>query len=255
MNCQEAQKFIHAYLDGEFDQREWGAIAAHIEACEPCKRMARFEERFRQALKQSLPPARAPRSLRERLEQELEKADAAIEIQESWSQRWLWRLIPAAAAAALIVTVMISKSHELSPLSLVAEDSIEWHRRQLPMDVTASSAETVQRFFSDKVPFAVRPPTFASPKAKLVGARLSNLREHNAVYLTYDVGGKRVSVFIFDPSSFPVGGRATRVGRRDVYWEDVKGYKVAMYTSGGTGYAVASDMDSDRMVQLISHSE
>ena len=45
MNCQDVQKFIHAYLDGEFDEREWATLAAHLEQCSGCRRMAEFEER------------------------------------------------------------------------------------------------------------------------------------------------------------------------------------------------------------------
>jgi mycothiol system anti-sigma-R factor len=252
MNCQEVQKFIHAYLDGEFDEREWAVLAAHLEQCESCRRMAEFEERFRTALKRSLPPVAAPPALRASLERALDQAEAEVTA-PTWTRRWAWRLIPAAAAAGLIVAALFAKQRALTPANMLAEQSIEWHRLQLPMDVTASSTEAVQRFFSDKVPFAVRPPGFAR-QARLAGARLANLREHQAVYLTYRVGDNRVSVFIFDPQAVPTEGPVRRVGRREVHWQDVRGYPVAMYTSGGTGYAVTSDMDPERLVQLIAHS-
>lgn len=250
MSCQEVQKFIHPYLDGEIDEREWVALAAHIENCNNCQRLVQFEQTFRQSLKKSLKLTSAPPSLSVKLKNALDEIDEA----ESWSHRWLWRLIPAAAAILVVVGVFLSKSQEFSPLSTLAEDSIAWHRRHMPMDVSGSSLEQVQQFFSDKVPFAVRPPTFSSPKAKLVGARLSNLGEHQAVFLTYHVAGNRVSVFIFDPQVMHDLRGATRVGKRDVYWRDVRGYNVALFTAGGTGYAVTSDMEPQRLVQLIAHA-
>jgi mycothiol system anti-sigma-R factor len=252
MNCQDVQKFIHAYLDGEFDEREWATLAAHLEQCSSCRRMAEFEERFRTALKRSLPPVAAPETLRASVGRALDEAEAE-EMTPDWTRRWAWRLIPAAAAATLIVAAFFAKQRELTPPNMLAAQSIEWHRLRLPMDVKATSTEAVQRFFSDKVPFAVRPPAFAR-QARLDGARLANLREHQAVYLTYRVGDSRVSVFIFDPQAVPTAGPVRRVGRRQVYWQDVQGYPVAMYTSGGTGYAVTSDMDPERLVQLIAHS-
>jgi len=267
MNCQDVQKFIHAYLDGEFDEREWATLAAHLEQCSSCRRMVDFEERFRAALKRSLPPVAAPEALRASVGRALDAADAE-EMKPPWTRRWAWRLIPAAAAAGLIVAALFAKQRELTPANfalhraasagreqgeMLAEQSIEWHRLQLPMDVKASSTEAVQRFFSDKVPFAVRPPGFTR-QARLAGARLANLREHQAVYLTYRVGDNRVSVFIFDPQAVPTAGPVRRVGQRQVYWQDVHGYPVAMYRSGGTGYAVTSDMDPERLVQLIAHS-
>ncbi len=251
MDCQEVQKFIHAYLDGEFEDREGVAIAAHLEICQVCKNLAQFEGHFRRCLKKSMMGVVAPSSLRVQLQKALVEAEKP----ESWPRRWLWRLIPAAAAALLLVGVMFSKHQELAPPSSLVEQSVEWHRLQLPMDIRGSSPELVQRFFSDKVPFAVRPPTFASRQAQLMGARLSNLSQHQAVYLAYDVGGKRVSVFIFDSHAVPSGGARKRVGQRNVFWQDVRGYNVAMYTSGGTGYAVTSDMDPQRLGQLIAHSQ
>jgi anti-sigma factor (TIGR02949 family) len=249
MDCQDVQKFIHAYLDGEFDEHEWAAISAHLESCDSCRRTAELEERFRRCLRSSFRTVSAPPELRERVQRALDAAD----VPESWTRRWAWRLIPAAAAAALVVAMIFAKQLELSPSTMLAEQSIEWHRRHMPMDITGSS-EAVQRFFSDKVPFAVRPPVFDRQQARFDGARLANLREHQAVYLTYRVGERRVSVFIFDPQVVPTMGPIRRVGIRNVVLQDVRGYNVAMYTAGGTGYAVTSDMEPERLVQLIAHS-
>jgi mycothiol system anti-sigma-R factor len=259
MNCADVQKFIHAYLDGEFDEREWAALSAHLDLCASCRRMAEFEERFRQTLKASMEPTPAPPALRDRVQEALRgQRREAPEARRRWARRWAWRLIPAAAAAGIIITVSLSRERELSPaasLASLADSSINWHRQHLPMDVTGPSVERVEQFFSDKVPFAVRPPAFEARGVQLVGARLTNLREHQAVTLTYQVHGRRVSVFIFDSQVVPHGVPATRVGKRNVFLDRRRGYNIAMYTSGGTGYAVTSDMDPKGLVQLISHEQ
>jgi len=247
MDCQEVQKFIHAYVDGEFDEREWAALRAHLEVCSSCDRMARFEERFRAGLRQALRPAAAPDGLRARVAAALDQA----ELPASWQRRWALRLLPAAAAVALALGVGLSQRRE--EVSPIAEQSIELHRLQLPMDVSSPRPEQIQSFFSDKVPFAVRVPRMG--RAKLVGARLASLRDHRAVYLNYRVGDRRISVFLVDPDALPSGGQVVRVGDRDLHLQGVRGYNVLTYTSGGMGYAVASDMDPRGMVQLIDHSE
>jgi mycothiol system anti-sigma-R factor len=286
VNCQDVQKFIHAYLDDEFDEREWAALSAHLELCASCRRMAQFEERFREALKAAAAPGpAAPPSLRDRVRAGLDAVDQEggerSERGRSWLQLWMPRLVPAGAALALLVGWLATRdlrraqpvgagggaasgasgvraASGASSLSSLAEQSIEWHRLRPPMDVTASSPEAVQRYFSDKVPFAVRPPRFRAARsgAQLVGARLANLREHRAVFVTYELRGERVSVFIFDSNAVPAaGGRVMRVGQRSIRWQDVHGYNVALYTSGGTGYAVTSEMDPGRLVRLIEHSD
>ena len=166
---------------------------------------------------------------------------------------WLRLAIPTAVAGLLVFGVVVSKRAGLPvQAATLADQSIEWHRQDLPMDVNGPSPDTIQRFFSDKVRFAVRPPVFEQPSAHLVGGRLSNLREHQAAYLIYQVGGRRVSVFIFDASELSPEGMPQREGQRDVLWSRRHGYNVAMVQSGDTGYLVASDLEHRQLVRLIN---
>jgi anti-sigma factor (TIGR02949 family) len=263
MECGEVRKFLHAFLDSEFAEEDRVALAAHLGVCESCRALASFEQLFQRSLRATTTTVRAPAALAARVSAALESeakaqrsAPAApgwgARLAESWARRWLWRLIPAAAAAAIVAGVFVSKRRDLSSDVRLAEESIAWHRRQIPMDIAGPRPELVERFFSDKVPFAVRPPNFEGRKAELVGGRLSNLGEHQAVLLVYQVGGRRVSVFILDPDALPSVGIPRHVAGRDIFLRGLRGYNVAMYSSGGTGYAVASDLEPDRLVQLIS---
>jgi len=264
MTCDEVRKFIQAYLDGELDEHEWAGLSDHLESCVDCRREARMEERLRRAVRRALPETPAPAALRLRVRAALDAEDASREEQAAGRLRlWTLRLVPAAALVALGIGFLWSRlqgppapSALKTALASLAEQSIEWHRLHPPMDVTASNPEAVRRYFSDKVPFAVRPPVFpVGRRAELLGARLANLREHRAVFVTYRLDGRRVSVFIFDSHAVPAaGGRVVKVGGRSVRWQDVRGYNVALYTAGGTGYAVTSDMDPGGLVQLIAHS-
>jgi len=38
MDCREAKRRMHEYLDGELDEREAGKLACHLRQCEPCSR-------------------------------------------------------------------------------------------------------------------------------------------------------------------------------------------------------------------------
>lgn len=257
MNCPDVQKFIHAFMDGEFDEQEQVLVRAHLNTCQQCRAMAQFEEKLRERLRQGEPEVVAPPQLRARIRRALDEAEPQgvwAETGDGWAQRWLWKLIPAGVAAALLAGVVVSGRVEQSNEDAVVRESLAWHRQTVPMDVAGPGLEQVRRFLSDKVEFAVRPPVFKEPSTRLVGARLSNLGAHRAAYLRYQVGPQRVSVFIFDPTTVNLHGHAVRMGDRQGYMVTRGGYNVVMYTVGGTGYVVASDMERSRLIQLVSGS-
>ena len=74
-----------------------------------------------------------------------------------------------------------------------------------------------------------------------------------AAYLVYDVNGNKVSVFIFDANDVPIESRRkTVVGNREVYLDQEHGYNVALFRDHGVGYAIASELDQDQMMKLVS---
>lgn len=242
MDCHDVSKFIHAYLDDEFEEEERVALATHLARCGRCRALVRFEERFAQRVRSCAPRVCASEKLRASVAHRMARERLAP------TRGWVWGAAPVTAAVIAMVGVFI---WQRSDLRAVAQESVQWHRTRLPMDVRGAQRERIQRFFSDKVPFAVRLPRFPA-NAQLIGARLSNLRERRAVYLVYRVGGERVSVFLVDPHALPDGGRPLEAGGRQVNWQDVSGYNVMTYVSSGTGYAVTSEMDRRRLVRLIS---
>jgi anti-sigma factor (TIGR02949 family) len=247
MDCQEVHKFVHPYLDGEFGEDDRVAFAAHLSGCEHCRRVVRFEEQFKEKLSTSANPLpTAPGRLRARVGSLLAEETAREERRNR--RRWTLRLVPAlAAAAALAIALGVTLQGGQAPPAeqQLAEQSVRWHRTALPLDVTDSRGGKIRKFFRDKVPFAVRLPRLRNKNARLVGARLTQLRGQQAVYLTYQLGGQRVSFFVVDPRTLP---------SRRPQWRGVQGYNVGTYVSGGTGYAVTSEMDRGRLVRLISAS-
>lgn len=263
MDCIEVDKFISTYLDGEFAEAERQAMLAHLSSCKDCKRLVTFEKRVRERLRESLPMVETPAHLRKRIHVALCQI-AAREHKQTQKKRhpsrtWPWYFFAPIGATTVVLALAFfikQEAPERLPSEHLAEQSVEWHRKKLPMDISGPNPETVQQFFSDKVPFAVHFPRFKSKRAQLIGGRLSNLSAHQAVYLRYHVADDGdISVFIFDSNAVPSEGPRKRVGNRDVFWKGLRGYNVAMYRAGDTGYAVASEMDSNRLVQLIAHSQ
>jgi predicted Zn-dependent protease len=42
------------------------------------------------------------------------------------------------------------------------------------------------------------------------------------------------------------------IGNREVFFDQEHGYNVALFRDRGVGYAIASDLDQDQMMKLVS---
>ena len=255
MDCLDAKKFIQTYLDGELVEDERVEVATHLASCGSCQAVARLEQGFKARIAACNADIAAPQRLRARLGASLDGVDRELEQQHLVAQRrrrWAWRLAPIAAVAGF-TAVAVGVQPRGEERDAVAEQTVSWHRARLPLDVKGSETEAIRTFFRDKVPFAVRLPRFAHAKhAQLVGARLTNLAGQRAVALTYHVDGERVSVFVVDPRA--IGARQVSEPKgRDIRWRGVRGYTVGTFVSGGTGYAITSEMDRQNLVRLVSY--
>jgi len=74
MNCEEFRSFMHAYVDGEFDERERVELEVHLSKCSGCRDDVNFYRIYRQKMLENCPrdvtPLRVKTSLRARLREE-----------------------------------------------------------------------------------------------------------------------------------------------------------------------------------------
>jgi anti-sigma factor RsiW len=150
----------------------------------------------------------------------------------------------------LLATFMISKV-QWSP---VAADIVDkWHTKPLPVEVSGGS-EQVKQWFNGKVQFPVRVPHLCKQAAcELRGGRLASIGDKQAAYFVYEINGDKVSVFVFDANDLPIETRRKAIVRdREVYFDQEHGYNVALFRDRGVGYAIASDLDQDQMMKLVS---
>lgn len=247
LRCAGISRFVDTYLDGEFAETDRAEFEAHLGECETCRGKVRVQAEWKSAIKAAAPREQAPAALRNRVARSIARESRPM---LSW-RAWAVRAMPAAAAVGLVATFMISKV-QWSP---VAADVVAKHQKlpNLPYDVSGGN-DQVKKWYSDKVDFPVRVPQLCRhTSCPLRGGRLASVGDKPAAYLVYDVNGDKVSVFIFDASDLPIETRRKAViGNRDVYFDQEHGYNVALFRDRGVGYAIASDLDQEQMVKLVS---
>ncbi|MFO0746031.1 MAG: zf-HC2 domain-containing protein [Myxococcota bacterium] len=199
MNCEDIQKGIYVYLDGEFAEPERVDFEGHVRACAICRQKVERERTFISGVRQAVPRVAAPAGLEDRIRAALAAAPAPDELPRRRAERrpmGFW----AAAAAVLVVsggiTVWRVSSHGVetgeTPERIAAE-AVATHRSQLPMEVRGSQTQ-IRQFLEANVPFHVDLSFADAPDTQLVGARFTRVDGRDAVLLNYETGGERLSV-------------------------------------------------------------
>jgi mycothiol system anti-sigma-R factor len=245
LRCAGISRFVDTYLDGEFAETDRAEFEGHMNDCELCRGKVRVQAEWKQAIRAAAPREQAPAALRNRVARSIARESKPM---LSW-RAWAVRAMPAAAAVGLVATFMISKV-QWSP---VAADVVAKHQKMMPIEVSGGS-DQVKQWYVDKVDFPVRPPQLCRQAAcPLRGGRLASIGDHQAAYLVYDVNGDKVSVFVFDANDMPIETRRkTVIGNREVYFDQEHGYNVALFRDRGVGYAIASDLDQEQMMKMVS---
>ena len=143
-----------------------------------------------------------------------------------------------------------------------AEHLAEHHARPLPPEeIDPARIGTV---FSPIVGVPVRQLRLdTSPRQgayRFAGARLMSVHDEAAATLFYDVGGTRVTVFVFDPTRISIRSACCLTPRvvkvrdeeRTVYVGRAKGYSLAVQEKDGVGYAVSADLGEADVMHLAA---
>ncbi|HTS79376.1 MAG TPA: zf-HC2 domain-containing protein [Myxococcaceae bacterium] len=248
MNCIELDPLIYPYLDGELDEAERGHIETHAAGCAGCRARLSREAAFQGALRRSAQMrtrAPAPEALRAMLRAGIRREHRRVQML-SWAR---WGTVAFVAAAAGIVYLEERPGHR----EQIVEDAALRYQRPLPFELTQASRADVERFFGDNMRLPVPLPHV--PGATIAGARLSNLREHDAAYVVYQMApgqrageDRRLGLFVLqDPDrEIPSVASWPQVGMHSVH-----GFSVASWRSGGLVYELVSDMDEADLRQTL----
>lgn len=247
LDCKDLEAWLHVYLDDEASAEDRALVEAHLFACPACQGRARLFERMRRALKaRALEEDRAPETLVERVRAYMER-----EARPSFRSRLLWAVPVAVAGAALVVAVIAYlRAHE-EPAAPVVRRSIEHHRLDVPVDVASPDPEQVARFLAPRIGHAVDVPRFDRIGFGLAGGRVVRFADRPAAQLVYRGGlGRRLSVVaVPDPDGAIASRFRPRPGAFHLFEGQEQGFRVEIWSRGGTLYSLVADPGDEGMIQ------
>ncbi len=199
MNCDDIQKGIYVYLDGEFAEPERAAFEDHARACPRCRGRVDRERTFITGFRSKVPAVQTPAGLEDRIRAALAASPAPDQARPQPTSTSTWSRVTLIAAAATLVAVPSIAAWQLtstpSPAGeeRVASEALATHQEDLPMEVRGSQRQ-IRQFLEANVPFKVEVPPVDDPRVELLGARLTRVDGREAVLLNYEIEGERLTV-------------------------------------------------------------
>jgi anti-sigma factor RsiW len=215
---------LSAFVDGALPELEAATVGSHVHSCSDCRSILDELRRLKDAVRSSAPPALASEAFRARL--------AGAASQSRRRRRTIGLGVAGglglALAVALIAIPIVRDRRAMA--ELIGDHVGITVTREEAFDITSADAGTLERWFTGKIDFSLHIPQLR--QAKLVGARLCDIAGRHIPLASYELGTRRVSVFVER-----TGGNA----RSTACDEQVHGYTVCRRTVEGIEYLLVSD--------------
>jgi len=235
MTCRDVESQLTPFVDGELTEAASVPVAAHLEACGCCRRMAEQERACRRIVQDCAArlATPAPASLRAAVRR------AVPASRRRFSLGW----IAASAAATLVAAVgAVAVAGVIRPVPVFAAQATLDHLKciRLGPSGASSDAQAVEASWRAWQGWDLHVPTGQQGAGlKLLGYRRCVLTEGRLAHLLYQRGGEIVSLFVL-----PDG---PKVGHAEL---EMFGQEEVLWTSHGHTYALVGRGDRAALVAV-----
>ena len=239
---QEWSGKIDAYLDGELDPKEIGAVAAHFRECASCSADALSRVQMKRSVQLAGKRYAGSAALREKIAKN-------IAVTPKREGGWVWKLLAVPAVSLLVLSVAVSLyvNRETGRRQRLYSELADLHVNALasatPVDVISTDRHTVKPWFQGKIPFSFNLPELQGTEFTLLGGRVTYLTQTPGAHLIYQVRKHEVSVFIFQDR----GDETASLASTPLH---AMSFNVENWTQDGLRYFVVGDVSADDIQAL-----
>ena len=254
MNCSELQRFGEAFIDGEFDEGGEAEFSAHLNQCQLCRQQIAELQGFKHYVRKHVEVPAAPAHLKASINSELDRVAKRSGSGLTWAG-----LAAALLASAVLIVPNLERPGTLGDLASgfvshpFVEESVDWHQRNLPIEVTGPDERVISEWFRDKVDFPVRLPDFVNNDVRfsVLGGRLSHIEDRSAAHVFYEVEGLEVSIILFRAENLTVPNWNRNSPGDSCAFANSRGYNVALFNDNGVTYTITTEMAQTSLANLV----
>jgi anti-sigma factor (TIGR02949 family) len=245
MDCNEARRFLEAYVDGEMELTRQLDLEAHLAGCTPCKKAAETATKFRNAIHMNMPVYKAPPELKAKVQAVLRKE---LKSETGWISAMRRPLVGATAVlvvCVLSVAAWMTASHH-KERALIAQ-AVWNHSHSLLvdhlLDVAASDQHVVKAWFTEKLGYGPQVVDLSEAGYKLAGGRLDVLENRQVPAIVYRHQDHVINEFVW-----PAANRAI-----DFDVQSHQGYSMCGWNKSGFNYLIVSDLSQAETEEFEDH--
>ena len=245
MACENNERLLRGYFDGELDLVRSLEFEEHLKTCPDCARELRGQQALRDSLRAANLYERTPESLRTRIRAALPPEARPQPIPMPRRPVFEWLAVAAAIVLAILLGAKMLPNIGGQKQDLVAEEIVASHIRSLQpghlYDVESTDQHTVKPWFDGKLDFAPPVIDLANQGFPLVGGRLDYVDHRNVAALVYQRQKHFINVFVW-----PEGSKPAKMPEA----QTIQGYNLIFWSHSGMYFCAASDLNAAELRKL-----
>ena len=240
MNCEEADRFLDAYLDGELEPDKRAELEQHLAGCPECKEKLERLRQLREFFSANAPHYPAPPELKAKVLARLEVARRS-NFTALVRQPWLY------AAALLIISLVLAWLKFFpNQEELIANQAVANFKRAALLerlcDVVSPDPGVVKPWFVGKIDFSP-PVVLPGLNFQMRGGRLDVINNRKVAAVTYKRDKDLVTVFVWPDAGKPVPQKNWSIG----------GNMVCAWNTKGLNFVAVSNMSESGLDEVVEH--
>lgn len=240
MTCEEADRFLDAYLDGELEPDKRAELEQHLAGCPECKQKLDRLRQLREFFVATAPHYPAPPELKGKVLARLEVARRS-NLLSLVRQPWLY-----AAALLIISLVLVWLKFFPNQEDQIANQAVANFKRAALLervcDVVSPDPSVVKPWFTGKLDFSP-PVVLPGLDFQMRGGRLDVINNRKVAAVTYKRDKDLITLFAWPDAGKPIP-------QRD--WS-IAGDTACSWNSKGLNFVAVSNMRDPELDEVVDH--